>query len=157
MKRCSHHKGVEGARAQKVSLVVRARIRDAACYAVHRYTGHPLRRNRVDAVAYQRVHMAHSRLMQNPMGPRRCLAGRDARREPQTNSRTIRKARNKADRPAKHRPEGFARKVPSCGVALLVEQNERSTFVARLASEHFSCKRGSQRVLHQPASVMFHM
>src|SRR6266850_3723927 len=93
-----------------------------------------------------------SRLMQNPMGPRRCLAGRDARREPQTNSRTIRKARNKADRPAKHRPEGFARKVLSCGVALLVEQNERSTFVARLASEHFSCKRGSQRVLHQPAS-----
>ena len=122
--------------------------------------------------------------MQNPMGPRRCLAGRDARREPQTNSRTIRKARNKAgDRasrrrsearpgsaidgppalrrclgaaaaagPAKHRPEGFARKVPSCGVARLVEQNERSTFVARLASEHFSCKRGSQRVLHQPAS-----
>src|SRR6185369_3284149 len=48
-------------------------------------------------------------------------------------------------------PEGFARKVPSCGVARLVEQNERSTFVARLASEHFSCKRGSQRVLHQPA------
>src|SRR4029077_18915398 len=83
----------------------------------------------------------------------RCLAGRDARREPQTNSRTIRKARNKADRPAKHRPEGFARKVPSCGVTHLVEQNERSTFVARLASEHFSCKRGSQRVLHQPASV----
>ncbi|HEV8518790.1 MAG TPA: hypothetical protein VGQ54_09455, partial [Burkholderiales bacterium] len=66
---------------------------------------------------------------------------------------TIRKARNKADRPAKHRPEGFARKVPSCGVALLVEQNERSTFVARLASEHFSCKRGSQRVLHQPARL----
>src|ERR1051326_7977528 len=66
---------------------------------------------------------------------------------------TIRKARHKADRPAKHRPEGFARKVPSCGVALLVEQNERSTFVARLASEHFSRKRGSQRVLHQPAST----
>src|SRR5258706_5521886 len=64
---------------------------------------------------------------------------------------TIRNARNKADRPAKQRPEGFARKVPSCGVARLVEQNERSTFVARLASEHFSCKRGSQRVLHQPA------
>ena len=62
-----------------------------------------------------------SRLMQNPMGLRRCLAGRDARREPQTNSMTIRKARNKADRPAKHRPEGFARKVPSCGVARLVE------------------------------------
>src|SRR5712671_4344480 len=58
MKRCSHHKGVEGARAQKVSLVVRARMRDAACYALHRYTGHPLRRNRVDAVAYQRVRMA---------------------------------------------------------------------------------------------------
>src|SRR6267142_4527371 len=126
------------------------------------------------------------RLMQDPMGRRRCLAGRDARREPQTNSQTIRKARNKAgDRasrrrsearpgsaidgppalrrflgaaaaagPAKHRPEGFARKVPSCGVALLVEQNERSTFVARLASEHFSCKRGSQRVLHQPASLL---
>src|SRR5204862_7465655 len=55
--------------------------------------------------------------------------------------------------PAKHRPEGFARKVPSCGVARLVEQNERSTFVARLASEHFSCKRGSQRVLHQPARL----
>src|SRR5436190_10126600 len=55
--------------------------------------------------------------------------------------------------PAKHRPEGFARKVPSCGVARLVEQNERSTFVARLASEHFSCKRGSQRVLYQPASA----
>src|SRR5712671_4273257 len=95
--------------------------------------------------------LSSGRLMQNPMGPRRCLAGRDARREPQTNSRTIRKARNKADRPAQQRPEGFARKVPSCGVALLVEQNERSTFVARLASEHFSCKRGSQRVLHQPA------
>src|SRR6266478_3060226 len=94
-----------------------------------------------------------SRLMQNPMGPRRCLAGRDARREPQTNSQTIRKARNKADRPAKHRPGGFARKVPSCGVARLVEQNERSTFVARLASERFSCKRGSQRVLHQPAML----
>src|SRR6185295_2779730 len=94
-----------------------------------------------------------SRLMQDPMGPRRCLAGRDARREPQTNSRTIRKARNKADRPAKHRPEGFARKVPSCGVARLVEQNGRSTFVARLASEHCSCKRGAQRVLHQPARL----
>src|SRR4029079_4943336 len=94
-----------------------------------------------------------SRLMQNPMGPRRCLAGRDARRARQTNSGTIRKARKKADRSAKHRPEGFARKVPSCGVARLVEQNERSTFVARLASEHFSCKRGSQRVLHQPAKL----
>src|SRR6266581_4903808 len=58
--------------------------------------------------------------------------------------------------PAKHRPEGFARKVPSCGVARLVEQNERSTFVARLASEHFSCKRGSQRVLHQPATSRSH-
>src|SRR5258706_12238728 len=66
---------------------------------------------------------------------------------------TIRNARTQADRPDKQRPEGFARKVLSCGVARLVEQNERSTFVARLASEHFSCKRGSQRVLHQRARV----
>src|SRR5260221_1043733 len=90
--------------------------------------------------------------MKTPRGRGGCWGGGDARGEPQTNSQSIRKARNKADRPAKHRPEGFARKVPSCGVARLVEQNERSTFVARLASEHFSCKRGSQRVLHQPAT-----
>jgi len=44
--------------------------------------------------------------MQNPMGPRRCLAARDARREPQSNSRTIRKARNKAgDRASRRRSE----------------------------------------------------
>src|SRR5258705_12168593 len=105
--------------------------------------------------------------MKTPRGPGRCCGGRDARREPQSNSQTIRKARNNAgDRasrrrsearpgsaidgppalrrflgaaaaagPAKPRPQRGARKRTNLGGALLVEQNERSTSVARLAPE----------------------
>ena len=50
-----------------------------------------------------------------------------------------------ARRPESRAPSGFARKMPICVVALLGIVVPATTFVARLASEHFSCKRGSRR------------
>ncbi|OQA33027.1 MAG: hypothetical protein BWY57_01507 [Betaproteobacteria bacterium ADurb.Bin341] len=45
------------------------------------------------------------------------------------------------DRPhGKTRPFGFARKMPICIVALLGIVGPATTFVARRASEHFSCQ-----------------
>jgi len=55
----------------------------------------------------------------------------------------LREFRDKADRPESRAPYGLARKVPICVVALLGFVGSTTTFVARLASEHFGGQRDS--------------